>query len=252
MYFYVFLAILPLFFQPHPNLKAATMNKSASEPVEVSELNSFLEEIFSKFDKEEVAKDEYIFSKVWAEDDNFREIVEEFATQMIEENESGNSTRREQNIFFRRALVEYFEYGVLILELLKINSKEDQEDAARHIWGNELSEDSLIEATTNPLYVYQACEALYCIFKELLIEFFNEGHEKNYPKKRLGLLTAYYRVGIRSVIDKKNGKESNLSDLNEILKESSEREKKQFIENCSFLQTPPFVEDFRELCTNSN
>ena len=66
MYFYVFLAILPLFFQPHPNLKAATMNKSASEPVEVSELNSFLEEIFSKFDKEEVAKDEYIFSKVWA------------------------------------------------------------------------------------------------------------------------------------------------------------------------------------------
>ena len=128
----------------------------------------------------------------------------------------------------------------------------DREDAGRYIWGNELGEDNLIEATTNPLYLYQACEALYCIFKELLMEFFNEGHERNYPKKRLGLLTAYYRVGIRSIIDKKNGKESNLSDLNDTLKESSEREKKQFIENCSLLQTPPLVEDFRELCTNSN
>jgi hypothetical protein len=79
----------------------------------------------------------------------------------------------------------------------------DREDAGRYIWGNELGEDNLIEATTNPLYLYQACEALYCIFKELLMEFFNEGHERNYPQKRLGLLTAYYRVGIRSVIDKK-------------------------------------------------
>jgi hypothetical protein len=228
------------------------MNKSYSEPVEVSELNSFLEEIFSKFDTGDVAKDEYAFSGVWIEDDNFRELVEEFATQIIEESEDGNSTRQEQNTYFRRALVEYFEYRVLIMELLKINSKEDREDAARYIWGNELSEDNLTEAITNPLYVYQACEALYCVFKELLIRFFNEGHERNYPQKRLGLLTAYYRVGIRSVIEEKNGKESNLSDLNEILKKSSEREKKQFIENCSFLQTPPFVEDFRELCTNSN
>jgi hypothetical protein len=228
------------------------MNKSASEPVEASELNSFLEGIFSRFDKGDIAKDEFVFSGVWREDNNFREIVEEFATQIIEDNEDGNSTRQEQNTFFRKALVEYFEYRVLIMELLKINSKEDRENAARYIWGNELSEDNLIEAITNPLYVYQACEALYCIFKELLMEFFDEGHEKNYPKKHLGLLTAYYRVGIRSVIDKKNGKDSNLSDLNEILKESSEREKKQFIENCSFLKTPPFVEDFRELCTNSN
>jgi hypothetical protein len=228
------------------------MNKSASEPVEVSELNSFLEEIFSKFDKEDVAKDEYVFSKVWVEDYNFRETVEEFATQIIEESEDGNSTRQEQNTFFRKALVEYFEYRVLIMELLKINSKEDREDAARYIWGNELSEDNLIEAITNPLYVYQACEALYCIFKEMLMEFFNEGHERNYPLKRLGLLTAYYRVGIRSVIDKKNGKDSNLSDLNEILKESSEREKKQFVENRLLLQALPLVEDFRELCTNSN
>ncbi|MBT6716165.1 MAG: hypothetical protein HOB18_00805 [Nitrospina sp.] len=228
------------------------MNKSASEPVEVSELNSFLEEIFSKFDNEDVAKDEYVFSKIWVEDCNFREAVEDFAIEIVEENETGNSTRQEQNTYFRKALVEYFEYRVLIMELLKINSNEDREDAARYIWGNELGEDTLNEAITNPLYIYQACEALYCIFKELLMEFFNEGHEKNYPQKRLGLLTAYYRVGIRSVIDKKNGKESNLSDLNEILKESSEREKKQFIENCSFLQTPPFVEDFRELCTNSN
>jgi hypothetical protein len=228
------------------------MNKSASEPIEASELNSFLEEIFSKFDKGEVAKDEYVFSGVWIEDYSFRETVEEFATQIIEESESGNSTRREQNIFFRRALVEYFEHRVLIMELLKIGSKEDREDAARHIWGNELSKDSLIEATTNPLYVYQACEALYCIFKELLTEFFNEGHEKNYPKKYLELLTAYYRVGIRSVIDKTSGKESDLSELNEILKESSEREKKQFIEICSLLQMPPLVGDFRELCTNPN
>jgi hypothetical protein len=252
MYFYVFWLFYPYFFQPHPNLKAATMNKSASEPVEVSELNSFLEEIFSKFDNGEVAKDEYVFSGVWIEDYNFRETVEEFAIQIIGENESGNSTRKEQNTFFRKALVEYFEYRVLIMELLKINSKEDREAAARYIWENEINEDNLIEAITNPLYVYQACEALYCIFKELLMEFFNEGYEKNYPKKRLGLLTAYYRVGIRSVIDKENGKESNLSDLNEILKESSEREKKQFIKNCSFLQTPPYVEDFRGLCTNSN
>ena len=228
------------------------MNKSASEPVEVSELNSFLEEIFSKFDNEDVAKDEYVFSKIWVEDCNFREAVEDFAIEIVEENETGNSTRQEQNTYFRKALVEYFEYRVLIMELLKINSNEDREDAARYIWGNELGEDTLNEAITNPLYIYQACEALYCIFKELLMEFFNEGHEKNYPQKRLGLLTAYYRVGIRSVIDKKNSKESNLSDLNEILKESSEREKKQFIENCSFLKTPPFVEDFRELCTNSN
>jgi len=228
------------------------MNKPALELVEVSELNSFLEDIFSRFDRGDTAKDEYIFSGVWIEDEDFRETVEEFAVQIIEESESANSTRQEQNIFFRRALVEYFEHRILILELLKINSKEDREDAGRYIWGNELGEDNLIEATTNPLYVYQACEALYCVFKELLMKFFNEGHERNYPKKRLGLLTAYYRVGIRSVIDKKNGKESNLSDLNDTLKESSEREKKQFIENCSLLQTPPLVEDFRELCTNSN
>ena len=228
------------------------MNKPALELVEVSELNSFLEDIFSRFDRGDTAKDEYIFSGVWIEDENFHETVEDFAVQIIEESESVNSTRQEQNIFFRKALVEYFEYRILILELLKINSKEDREDAGRYIWGNRLGEGNLIEATTNPLYVYQACEALYCIFKELLMEFFNEGHERNYPKKRLGLLTAYYRVGIRSVIDKKNGKESNLSDLNDILKESSEREKKQFIENCSLLQTPPLVEDFRELCTNSN
>ena len=84
------------------------------------------------------------------------------------------------------------------------------------------------------------------------MEFFNEGHERNYPKKRLGLLTAYYRVGIRAVIDKKNGTESHLSDLNETLKESSEREKKQFIEHSSLLQTPLLVDDFRVLCTNSN
>ena len=228
------------------------MNKPALELVEVSELISFLENIFSRFDRGEIATDEYVFSGVWMEDENFRETVEDFAVQIIEESESLNSTRQEQNIFFRKALVEYFEYRVLILELLKINSKENREDAARYIWGNELGEENLIEATTNPLYVYQACEALYCIFKELLMEFFNEGHERNYPKKRLGLLTAYYRVGIRSVIDKKNGKESNLSDLNDTLKESSEREKKQFIENYSLLQTPSLVEDFRELCTNSN
>jgi hypothetical protein len=228
------------------------MNKPALELVEVSELNSFLEDIFSRFDRGDTAKDEYVFSGVWIEDENFRETVEDFAVQIIEESESVNSTRQEQNIFFRKALVEYFEYRVLILELLKINSKEDREDAGRYIWGNRLGEGNLIEATTNPLYVYQACEALYCIFKELLMEFFNEGHERNYPKKRLGLLTAYYRVGIRSIIDKKNGKESNLSDLNDTLKESSEREKKQFIENCSLLQTPPLVEDFRELCTNLN
>ena len=228
------------------------MNKPALELVEVSELNSFLEDIFSRFDRGDTAKDEYIFSGVWIEDENFHETVEDFAVQIIEESESVNSTRQEQNIFFRKALVEYFEYRILILELLKINSKEDREDAGRYIWGNELGEDNLIEATTNPLYVYQACEALYCIFKELLMKFFNEGYERNYPKKRLGLLTAYYRVGIRSVIEKKNGKESNLSDLNDTLKESSEREKKQFIENCSLLQTPPLVEDFRELCTNLN
>ena len=179
------------------------MNKPALELVEVSELNSFLEDIFSRFDRGDTAKDEYVFSGVWIEDENFRETVEDFAVQIIEESESVNSTRQEQNIFFRKALVEYFEYRVLILELLKINSKEDREDAGRYIWGNELGEDNLIEATTNPLYVYQACEALYCIFKELLMEFFNEGHERNYPQKRLGLLTAYYRVGIRSVIDKK-------------------------------------------------
>ena len=112
------------------------------------------------------------------------------------------------------------------MELLKINSTEDREGAAKYIWGNEIGEDNLTEAITNPLYVYQACEALYCIFKELLMEFFSEGHERNYPKKCLGLLTAYYRVGVRSVIDRKNGKESGLSDLNEVLKESSEREKK--------------------------
>jgi hypothetical protein len=228
------------------------MNKPALELVEISELISFLENIFSRFDKGKIATDEYVFSGVWMEDENFRETVEDFAVQIIEESESLNSTRQEQNIFFRKALVEYFEYRVLILELLKINSKENREDAARYIWGNELGEENLIEATTNPLYVYQACEALYCIFKELLMEFFNEGHEKNYPKKRLGLLTAYYRVGIRSILDKKNGAEGNLSDLNDTLKESSEREKKQFIENYSLLQTPSLVEDFRELCTNSN
>ena len=228
------------------------MNKSALEPVEVLELNSFLEDILSRFDKGGIAKDEYVFSGVWAEDHNFRETVEELANQVIEENECENATRQEQNIFFRRALVEYFEYRILIMELLKINSTEDREDAAKYIWGNEIGEDNLNEAITNPLYVYQACEALYCIFKELLMEFFSEGHEKNYPNKCLGLLTAYYRVGIRSVIDKKNGEERGLSDLNEVLKESSEREKKQFIESRSLLQTPPLVEDFRKLCTNSN
>jgi len=228
------------------------MNISASEPVEASELNSFLDKIFSKFDKGEVAKDEYAFSKVWGEEDCFRETVEDIAIEIVEENESGNSTRREQNIFFRKALVEYFEYRVLFMEFLRINSEEDRKDTARFIWGNELNEGNLDEIVANGLYIYQACEALYCIFKELLMEFFNEGHERNYPQKRLGLLTAYYRVGIRSVIDEKNGKKCHLSELNEILKESSEREKKQFIENCSLLQTPPLVEDFRELCTNLN
>ena len=228
------------------------MNIFASEPVEASELNSFLDEIFSKFDKGEVAKDEYAFSKVWGEEDCFRETVEDIAIEIVEENESGNSTRREQNIFFRKALVEYFEYRVLFMEFLRINSEEDRKDTARYIWGNELNEGNLDEIVANGLYIYQACEALYCIFKELLMEFFNEGHERNSPQKRLGLLTAYYRVGIRSVIDEKNGKESHLFDLNEILKESSEKEKKQFIENCYLLHTPPLVEDFRELCTNLN
>ena len=50
------------------------MNKPALELVEVSELNSFLEDILSSFDKGDIAKDEYIFSRVWTEDDNFREI----------------------------------------------------------------------------------------------------------------------------------------------------------------------------------
>ena len=126
------------------------------------------------------------------------------------------------------------------------------EGANCFIWGDDIYEGSVDEIVANALNLYQTYEALYCIFKELLMEFFNEGHERNYPQKRLGLLTAYYRVGIRSVIDEKNGTGSHLSDLNEILKESSEREKKQFIENCSLLQTPPLVEDFRELCTNLN
>ena len=228
------------------------MNIFASEPVEASELNSFLEDIFSKFDKGEVARDEYAFSKVWGEEDCFRETVEDIAIEIVEENESGNSTRREQNIFFRKALVEYFEYRVLFMEFLRINSEEDRKDTARFIWGDDIYEGSVDEIVANALNLYQTYEALYCIFKELLMEFFNEGHERNYPQKRLGLLTAYYRVGIRSVIDEKNGKKCHLSELNEILKESSEREKKQFIENCSLLQTPPLVEDFRELCTNLN
>ena len=89
------------------------MNIFASEPVEASELNSFLDEIFSKFDKGGVARDEYAFSRAWREEDCFRETVEDIAIEIVEENESGNSTRREQNIFFRKALVEYFEYRVL-------------------------------------------------------------------------------------------------------------------------------------------
>jgi hypothetical protein len=228
------------------------MNKSALEPVEVSELNSFLDEIFSKFDRGEVARDEYAFSGAWREGDGFRETVEDIAIEFVEESESRNPTRQEQNTFFRKALVEYFEYRVLFMELLRINSEEDRKDAARYIWKNELNGGNLDEIHSNTLYLYQACEALYCIFKELLMEFFNEGHEINYPKKRLGLLIAYYRVGIRSVIDEKNGKEGNLFDLIEILKESSEREKKQFVENCSLLQTLSLVDDFRKLCTNLN
>ena len=228
------------------------MNKSALEPVEISELHSFLDEIFSKFYKGEVASDQYAFSGVWREDDSFRETVEDIAVEIVEESEGGNFTRQEQNTFFRKALVEYFEYRVLFMELLRINSEEDQKDAVRYIWRNELSESNPDEIHSNILNLYQAHEALYCIFKELLMEFFNEGHERNYPQKHLGLLTAYYRVGIRSVIDKRNGRESHLSDLNETLKESSEREKKQFTENCSMLQTPLLVDDFRVLCTNSN
>ncbi len=138
------------------------------------------------------------------------------------------------------------------MELLKISSKEDRKEAGRHIWHEEYDESDLSEIIDDVLYFYQAYEALYCIFKELLIEFFNDGHERNYPQKHLGLLTAYYRVGIRSVIDKKNGRESHLSDLNETLKESSEREKKQFVENYFLLQTQSLVKDFRQLCTNSN
>jgi hypothetical protein len=228
------------------------MNKSSPEPVEFSELNSFLEEIFSKFDKGGVARDEFVFSEVWREDANFRETVEDFVGEIFEEIESRNSTRHEQNTFFRKALIGYFEYRVLFMELLKINSKEDRKEAGRHIWREEYDESDLNEIIDDVLYFCQACEALCCIFKELLMEFFNEGHERNYPQKHLGLLTAYYRVGIRSVIDKKNGGESHLSDLNETLKESSEREKKQFIENCSLLQMPLFVDDFRVLCTNLN
>ncbi len=228
------------------------MNKSALEPVEISKLNSFLDEIFRKFDRGETAIDEYVFSGAWRKDDNFRETVEDFAIEIVEESGGGNFTRPEQNTFFRKALVEYFEYRVLFMELLRINSEEDQKDAIRYIWRYELNESNPDEIHSNILNLYQAHEALYCIFKELLMEFFNEGHERNYPKKRLGLLTAYYRVGIRSVIDKKHGAGSQLSDLNETLKESSEREKKQFIENCSLLQTPPWVEDFRETCTNLN
>ncbi len=232
------------------------MNSSAPEPVEVSELNSFLEDIFRKFNKGEVARDEYAFSEAWREDDNFRETVEDIAIDIVEENKSGHFTRQEQNTFFRKALVEYFEYRVLFMELLRIHSEEDRKDAGRYIWENayknQFNESNLDDITTEALYFYQACEALYCIFKELLMEFFNEGHERNYPKKRLGMLTAYYRVGIRSVIDEKNGKEGDLFDLIETLKESSEREKKQFIENYFLLQTLPLIEDFRKLCTNSN
>jgi hypothetical protein len=228
------------------------MNKPALELVEVSELNSFLEDIFSKFDRGEIARDEYAFSEAWEGDLSFRETVKDTVAEIIEDNERGSSTRQEQNIFFRRVLVRYFEYRILFMELLKINSEEDRENAGRYIWGDELDDGNYEDITAKALNLYQAYEALYCIFKELLMKFFNEGHEKNYPQKRLGLLTACYRVGIRSVIDKKNGRESNLSDLNEILKESSEREKKQFIENYSLLQTPPFVKDFRELCTNLN
>ena len=228
------------------------MNKSASEPIKASELNSFLEEIFNKFDNVGMGRDEYVFLTAWREDNHFRETVEGIAIDIVEENEGENSTRQEQNTFFRKYLVLYFEYRVLFLELLRINSEEDRKDTARYIWGNELNEGDLDEIVANGLNLYQACEALYFIFKELLKKFFNEGHERNYPQKRLGLLTAYYRVGIRSVIDEKNGKKCHLSELNDILKESSEREKKQFIENCSLLQTPPFVEDFRELCTNLN
>ena len=136
------------------------MNIFASEPVEASELNSFLDEIFSKFDMGEVAKDEYAFSKVWREVDCFRETVEDIAIEIVEENESGNSTRREQNIFFRKALVEYFEYRVLFMEFLRINAEEDRKDTDRYIWGNELNEGNLDEIVANGLYIYQACEAL--------------------------------------------------------------------------------------------
>ena len=58
------------------------MNKPALELVEVSELNSFLEDIFSRFDRGDTAKDEYIFSGVWIEDENFHETVEDFAVQL--------------------------------------------------------------------------------------------------------------------------------------------------------------------------
>ena len=75
------------------------MNKSALEPVEILELNSFMEDILSRFDKGDIAKDEYAFSGVWAKDHNFRETVEELAPQIIKENECGNATRQEQNIF---------------------------------------------------------------------------------------------------------------------------------------------------------
>ncbi len=228
------------------------MNKSASEPIKASELNSFLEEIFNKFDNEEMGRDEYVFLTAWREDNHFRETVEGIAIDIVEENESENSTRQEQNTFFRKYLVLYFEYRVLFLELLRINSEEDRKDASIYIWKKEFNEDIPDDIIASALYFHQACEALCYIFKELLMEFFNEGHGRNYLQQRLGLLTVYYRVGIQSVIDEKNGKKCYLSDLNEILKKSSEREKKQFIENCSLLQTLSLVDDFRKLCTNLN
>ena len=110
------------------------MNIFASEPVEASELNSFLEDIFSKFDRGKVADDEFDFAEIWEADEDFREEVKMIAREIIEESISKNSIRQEQNMYFREALVEYFEYRVLYLEFFEIKSDEDQKAVCSFLW----------------------------------------------------------------------------------------------------------------------